>query len=501
MKNTILFSFCFLFSTCLLAEDRFVTVADRSVPVVEDVDLLVVGGSTANVVTAIEASKTGANVLLLTPLPYLGDDLTATLKLWVDPKEKNVTTDTLLQELYNDPVANKPIPTAIKLIANAKKLPFSYKIVEPLDPKHPEILKGKKPRLVDGLTERAESDSLQINGSATILVDLKKERQVGGITLLTFYRKGDFEVDSMNVYSGDGKENWTKIAEKVKPEHEIAGSAAGPSLTLRLDKPVKTQFLKIEAVKTPQASRILISELLIFPTKEDLEIKIEPTAHYENEPILLRPMHVKQVLDKALLDAGVKFYYGIYFNGYLTDEKNNICGALISNRAGRQAVFAKRICFGNHFNNHTEQPKILALDGVSIAEFNVIGGEPREVDPQKFPLLKKTTAKYIGRPFYGPYPNDAKTSSGEFRLISYQFEIPEDIAVKAHSGDIKSLAELEKQIRLATFHPDQQTTADTISISFSNESEPLSKIVTQARKRGIQYAEEIKRIEPVGKNV
>ncbi|MDR2440408.1 MAG: FAD-dependent oxidoreductase [Planctomycetaceae bacterium] len=500
MKNIILFCcyYCCL-SAGLVAADRFVAVADRPVPVVEEVDLLVVGGSTANVVTAIEASQAGAKVLLLTPLPYLGDDLTATLKLWVNSKEQIEATDPLLKDLYNDPVTNNPIPTALTLIAGSKKLPFSYTIAEPLDPKHPEAPKGKKPRLVDGQAEKAESDSLQINGSATILVDLKKEQQVGGITLLTFYRKHDFEVDSMNVYRGDGKDNWTKIAEKIKPEHEIAGSATGPSLTLKLDQPVKTRYLKIEAVKAAKALRILVSELLIFPTKEDFEAKIESAASYENEPILLRPMHVKQVLDKALLNAGVKFYYGTYVNGYLLDDKEKICGAFISNRAGRQAVIAKRICFGNP----VPSSKPLALDGTGFAEFNVIGGEPREVDPLKFPLLKKTTAKYIGRPFYGPYPNDAKTSSGEFRLISYQFEIPADIVMKTQNGDIKSFAELEKQIRLATFHPDQQTAADTISFGLSNglsndlsnESKPLSEIVTQARKLGVQYSEEVQKIE------
>jgi hypothetical protein len=269
-----------------------------------------------------------------------------------------------------------------------------------------------------------------------------------------------------------------------------------------LDKPVKTRYLKIEAVKAPQALRILISELLIFPAKEDLETKAESVISYENEPVLLRPMHVKQVLDKALLDAGVKFYYGTYFNGYLTDDKEKICGAFISNRAGQQAVIAKRICLDDRFSNPFNDPlrpskvvgKISVRDGTGVAEFNVIGGEPREVDPQKFPLLKKTTAKYIGRPFYGPYPNDAKTSTGEFRLISYQFEISGDIVFQALTGNIKSLAELEKQIRLATFHPDQQATADSISFGFSNESKPLSEIVTQARKLGVRYSEEIQKI-------
>ncbi len=47
-----------------------------------EVDVVVVGGSTGAVAAAIEAAKAGAKVFLAAERPYLGDDMTATLRLW-----------------------------------------------------------------------------------------------------------------------------------------------------------------------------------------------------------------------------------------------------------------------------------------------------------------------------------------------------------------------------------------------------------------------------------
>jgi hypothetical protein len=54
----------------------------RSLPVVADVDVAIVGGSTGAVAAALSAAKEGAKVFLVAPQPYLGDDMTATLRLW-----------------------------------------------------------------------------------------------------------------------------------------------------------------------------------------------------------------------------------------------------------------------------------------------------------------------------------------------------------------------------------------------------------------------------------
>lgn len=56
----------------------------RQIPVVRQVDLLVVGGTVGAVAAATEAARQGADVLLVAPRTYLGEDLCATLRLWLE---------------------------------------------------------------------------------------------------------------------------------------------------------------------------------------------------------------------------------------------------------------------------------------------------------------------------------------------------------------------------------------------------------------------------------
>ena len=53
----------------------------RRIPVAYEVDVIVVGGTTAGVTCAVAAAQQGASVLLVAPRPYLGEDLCATLRL------------------------------------------------------------------------------------------------------------------------------------------------------------------------------------------------------------------------------------------------------------------------------------------------------------------------------------------------------------------------------------------------------------------------------------
>ena len=59
----------------------------RQIPVAYDVDVVVVGGGTGAVSAAVAAAEAGAKVFLAAPHPYLGDDMTATLRLWLEPGE------------------------------------------------------------------------------------------------------------------------------------------------------------------------------------------------------------------------------------------------------------------------------------------------------------------------------------------------------------------------------------------------------------------------------
>jgi len=53
----------------------------RKIPLACEVDVVVVGGTTAGVTAAVAAAQQGASVLLVAPRPYLGEDVCATLRL------------------------------------------------------------------------------------------------------------------------------------------------------------------------------------------------------------------------------------------------------------------------------------------------------------------------------------------------------------------------------------------------------------------------------------
>ena len=72
----------------------------RQIPVAYEADVVVVGGGTGAVSAAVAAAKDGAKVFLAAPHPYLGDDMTATLRLWLQPGE--TPTSPLAQRVFGD---------------------------------------------------------------------------------------------------------------------------------------------------------------------------------------------------------------------------------------------------------------------------------------------------------------------------------------------------------------------------------------------------------------
>lgn len=60
-------------------------VGAAEVPVVRTADVVVVGGSSAAVSAAIAAKEAGAEVFLIAPRPYLGEDVAGTLRVVRDP--------------------------------------------------------------------------------------------------------------------------------------------------------------------------------------------------------------------------------------------------------------------------------------------------------------------------------------------------------------------------------------------------------------------------------
>ena len=87
-RATALLSLYLLLTSPLIAgEAPVVNESAREIPVAYEVDVVVVGGGTGAVSAAVAAAQAGAKVFLAAPHPYLGDDMTATLRLWLDESE------------------------------------------------------------------------------------------------------------------------------------------------------------------------------------------------------------------------------------------------------------------------------------------------------------------------------------------------------------------------------------------------------------------------------
>ncbi|MDR0520358.1 MAG: FAD-dependent oxidoreductase [Planctomycetaceae bacterium] len=479
------------------AQEKTVRLPERKIPVAYEVDVLVAGGTTGDVAAAVEAAKNGAKTMIMTDRPYFGSDMTATLRLWSEPDEK--TDDPLAAALFNDPDRGKPQPVSapLLLLQTENPVPFTYTLSEPLDPSHNDT--PQKNMLTDRKASNAAKESIQVNGDATVMLDLKQPQEVAAAGVIAFYRDGDFAMEKVIVSAGNDTEHWTTLGEMSVKKHSDTANQP-ESVLVEWEKPVKTQYLKIEVKKTADAKRLLLGEIVLLP---QLSVSVtknqtEKADAAESQNIVTkytrpapRPMHVKMTLDKVLEHAGVKPLVCTYAAGTLTDKNGRCCGVLISSRAGTQAVLAKKV-FHSHPIREMNRSKRQAP--VWKAEYVVIGGSPQpidSIDTAKYPLLKKAEAEIIGEPFYSEFPNRAKTTSGTHPVIRYVFEL----TVQKAALTLAERNAAENQIRLAAFDPDQQFTADEITfLQPDNVRLTTTEFIAEGRKYGKQLAEEAKNI-------
>ena len=410
----------------------------RSLPVVADVDVAIVGGSTGAVAAALSAAKEGAKVFLVAPQPYLGDDMTATLRLWLEPDEEP-TTD-LARQLYSDPM--RPAPEA-----DRPRYSFRYQVDVPADPKHRDTTPPSM--LADGAFSHAPTESVQFNSDVTIIADLETPQLIDRVQLISFWRPSGepgvgFKVAGIDVSLSDDGEQWTKMGSAEVEPPQAAGGDLPISVAVDVGQK-KTRFVKVFVRKAADVERILLGELMILgPAKE-------PVQTQRTQYLPPRPLHVKQVLDQALLDANVSYLYSCYPTDVIRDQSGRVCGVVIANRAGRQAILAKMVI------DATDRATVARLAGAKFSPYPagahtfrrvVIGGEPVTGEGLEH--------RVIDPPFSGPYPNRARTSSGIFKIIEYTLQLP------MSDDSWHSWALADQKARSLTYHPEQQFTSDVL---------------------------------------
>lgn len=304
-----------------LAWGRALSEPARQIPVAHEVDVVVVGGSSAGVAAAVAAAQGGAKVFLAAPRHYLGEDLCAPYRLWLEPGE--IPQSALAKAIYEqtDPPAAKGIPFKY----TASLIPAKLHA----DTQPPSLLG-------DGKWHSAPSQSVQYDGDVTLVAELERERPLKSVTLYVYQRNKEFEVQSLEVFTSlDGKD-W-QPAGQTKNEALGEGSIEEAALALRMPVSARARQIKVQVRKSAPAKRILLGELVI-------EAADEPpasTVASRRELVITTPMRVKESLDRALLEAGVPFLYGSFCSDVLLDDQGRAAGVVIVNRAGRQAILAK----------------------------------------------------------------------------------------------------------------------------------------------------------------
>ena len=390
--------------SCGLVRGAAVTESGRGLPVAQEADVVVVGGSCGAVAAAEAAAQAGAKVFLAAPRPYLGDDVAGTLRLW--PEAGEAPSTPLAQAMF---------------IQSDTSLPFTYKTDVPSGGKHQD----SGDMLCDGRFEDVQHHTVEFSGDVAILADLGGQKPVTDVSLATFKRPGDFEVESAHLsVSPDGK-SWSR-AIPLQPQED-----ADPGLvrySAKLDQAVR--HIKVAVQMKEGAKRLLVSELTVRAAGAGTAVTA-PT-----------PLRVKQVLDKALLGAGVNFLTGSLATDVLRDASGQVAGIVMANRSGRQAVIAKVIV------DATERGAVARLAGATFQAYPagpqvftriIIAGEP--------PSSEGMTVRALPAEYEAPLTLGRKGGAKSVAGKVYACEL----SIGMKDGSYRSFAEAEQVARDRTF--------------------------------------------------
>jgi len=403
---------------------RAINESARRIPVAFDVDVVVIGGSSAGVSAAVAAARDGARVFLAAERPYLGEDLCGTYRLWLEPDEQ--PRSDLEKAVFAEPD---------DLGIGAVGVPFTYTTDVVSASAHRDT--DPPALLTDGKYHSASSQSVQYDGDVEIVADLGRERNLSRVHVMAYQRRNgaadDFEVDRVVVSAaGNGKPFEAVARIENNRKGESIPEPWGP-VPLSAVVSTRARYVKLAVKKSDAAGRILLGEVIIEDDapKDAVQARRPPS-----------PMQVKRALDQALMDAGVEFLYGCYATDVLTDEAGQVAGIVMANRSGRQAVKARVVV------DATQRATVARMAGVEFSAYPagvqrfermVVGGRAIEgLDGEQMPTLLP-----VGNTEWG-------------RAMRYRLDI------EMGDGSWESFAQAEQQARDMTFRNDQGESAETL---------------------------------------
>jgi hypothetical protein len=310
MKRVMMMIYCGYISALQAA---VITESTRNIPVIHDVDVVVVGGSSAGVAAACAAHDAGATVFLAAEQMYLGDDVAGTLRLALNAGE-NPCSHPLAAKIWGEG-------------GDRSGLPFTYETSVPSVGKH----KDSTPpgMLCDGVFDSVTTKSVEYTGTVELVVDLLGECELERVTLMAYRRERGFDIHPVELSGSRDGASWQPLGEMVS-EAPYTRDAAHPFV-----KEIAGTFRYLKVKVTPSANeRVLLGELIVDGV---------PVQAAAATTVVPRPMQVKRALEQELLQRGIPFLFTCSPAGILTDADGAVAGVVIADRAGRQAIRAKMV--------------------------------------------------------------------------------------------------------------------------------------------------------------
>lgn len=424
-KMNWFFKACLIFCTiiaaaCPSAAKKVVMESQREIPIVQTVDVIVVGGTSAGVAAAVEAAAHGASVILIAERPYLGEDIAGTYRLWLENGE--VPDSPLAEAVFKESFA---LPQGMSFTYSANRQPSGG---------HLDNL--QRPKLTDGLATNASGNSVQFNTDVSITLDLGEVKEFNCVDLFAFQRPRDFEVAAVTVYTSNDLRSWQQIGRVV---NSLAGTErfeTNGGVRLSLQQAAKARYLKLEINKSSNSKRMLLAEVVVRKLESGFaEYRVPPTM-----------MQVKKSLETALLESGVKFLYSSYATEVLVDSEGKLGGIVISNRAGRQGIVGKVII------DASTHAAVAKAAGVNFTPFpsgdhlftRVVVGN--EISVKADPSI--VTARVL--------PTRLPAVGGNNQAIEYTLRIP------MADGSYAAYAEAEQIARSITWDPYQADASEML---------------------------------------
>ncbi len=413
-------------------------VGAAEVPVVRTTDVVVVGGSSAAVSAAIAAKEAGADVFLIAPRPYLGEDVAGTLRVVRDPDDDARAP---LFRAFFDPAH-----------AERKGLPYTYTTDTKPNAKVHSDPKGVC--LNDGRVGLAAQDSVQFDGDVTVTADLGAEQALSGVRLDFYVRlrpreghwrkgplDGGFLTQAIRVSTSLDGRAWSEPVAAAEPEN------VGETMRmLTVPLAARARYVRVTCVKDPTYPRQLLAELRLFAAVEDPAALAARTT----------PFLVKRALDKAMLAAGVPYLTGALVCDVVKDADGRFAGVVMANRSGRQIVRAK-----------------VLVDATPRARAARRAGGRTEPFPEGVYRFRRvvvagaapTGAGVTATPLTAPFTVSAKNHlKPDFpRVIEARFWDCE-LAIPMKDGSARAFAEAEQVARDRTFVPTQVDAANTLTL-------------------------------------